>query len=61
MAKGVKKKNVAIGKNIRFSDKGHATLSLFCKKKGYNLGAFCEIASLDKLREESTKLGSNNS
>lgn len=56
MGKTTKKKTVkTIGKNIRFSDNAHTLLVNFCKERGYNLGAFCEIAALNKLREESTK------
>ena len=43
------------GKNIRFSDKAHKLLVNFCKKNGYNLGSFCEIAALDRVKTESTK------
>lgn len=47
----VKKTN---GKNIRFSEKSHKLLSNFCRKKGYMLGTFCEIAALDKMKNEAT-------
>ena len=52
MAKSVKNK-ITKGKNIRFSDKGHKTIVAFCNKNGYNLGAFCEIAAMDKIKSES--------
>ena len=44
------------GKNIRISSKSHALLLAFCKKRGYTLGAFCEIGALDKMKNESTPL-----
>ncbi len=40
------------GKNIRFSSEGHQTLKDYCDKKGYNLGAFCESAALDRMKRE---------
>jgi hypothetical protein len=43
------------GKNIRFSDKAHKLITSFCKRNGYNLGSFCEIAAMDKIKVESTK------
>lgn len=48
-------KKITKGKNIRFSDKAHKLLVNFCKKKGYNLGSFCEIAAMEKIKTESTK------
>lgn len=53
--KPVKESKKIKGKNIRFSDKGHKFISGFCKKNGFNLGAFCEIAAMEKIRIESTK------
>lgn len=40
-------------KNIRFSEESHRQLNIFCDKKGYKLGSFCEIAALDKMKNES--------
>jgi len=55
MAKIVKKDlKKKAGKNIRFSEKSHRLLNVFCEKKGYKLGSFCEIAALDKMKNEST-------
>lgn len=56
--KTVKKKE--IGKNVRISDKSHKLLAVHCKKKGYNLGAFCEIGALDKMRNEATSILATN-
>jgi hypothetical protein len=53
MAKSVKVKTK--GKNIRFTDKGHKLIVNFCNKNGYNLGSFCEIAAMDKIKKESTE------
>lgn len=47
-----KKETKKIGKNVRFSDNGHKLLVAFCKKKGYNIGSFCEIAAMDKIKVE---------
>lgn len=47
-------KKIAKGKNIRFSDKSHKMLSVWCDKKGYKLGSFCEIAALEKMKNESS-------
>lgn len=56
MSKSIKKKVTPTkGKNIRISDKGHQLLSSFCSKNGYNLGAFCELGALAKMREETLK------
>ena len=56
MAKIIKKKIVPKlkGKNIRFSDESHRLLNISCDKKGYKLGSFCEIAALEKMKNEST-------
>lgn len=45
---------IAKGKNIRFSDKSHKLLSAYCRTKGYNLGAFCEIGALDRMKLDAT-------
>lgn len=47
-----KEVKVTKGKNIRFTDKSHSTLVKFCRKKGYHLGAFCELGALEKMRNE---------
>ena len=52
----VKSTTKSKGKNIRFSDKAHKLLVSFCKKNGYNLGSFCEIAAMDKIKIESVKV-----
>lgn len=55
MATGVIKVKVKDkSKNVRISNKSHQLLVNFCKEKGYNLGAFCEIGALDKMRNEVT-------
>ncbi len=41
-----------VGKNVRISNKSHELLSTYCKDKGYNLGAFCEIGALAKMQGE---------
>jgi hypothetical protein len=48
----VKNKVKDKGKNVRISTKSHELLMKFCVKKGYNLGAFCEIGALDKMKNE---------
>ena len=55
MVKSAKKKvsKKSIGKNIRFPEKSYDIVSAFCKINGYNLGGFCSIAALDKVRNES--------
>lgn len=40
------------GKNIRFSDESHKRLSEYCRLKGYNLGAFCEMGALQRMETE---------
>ncbi len=40
------------GKNIRFSDKAHKALASYCKKHGYQLGTYCEISSMERMRNE---------
>lgn len=53
VSRKVKSKKVEIAdKNIRFSGKSHQLLSDFCRKKGYKLGSFCEIAALNKMSGE---------
>lgn len=42
------------GKNITINSKSHELLKNFCKSKGYNLGAFCEIGALAKMQSEVT-------
>lgn len=51
--KGSKPNLIIDGKGIKFSDKGHAVLSKYCKINGYKLGAFCQIAALEKMKIES--------
>jgi len=56
MSKTVKKALLnSKGKNIRFSEGGHKLLVGFCKKNGYNLGSFCEIGAMEKMRLEVLK------
>ncbi len=40
------------GKNVRISDKSHKTLAAYCKKKGYNLGAFCDKGAINQMKTE---------
>ncbi len=52
MVTEIVKKKKLIGKNVRISDKSHKLLAVYCKKKGYNLGAFCEMGALEKMKTE---------
>lgn len=47
-----KEKQVIKGKNIRFSDAAHERLSAYCKKQGYNLGAFCEMGAIQRMEND---------
>lgn len=46
------KKKKDTGKNIRINSKSHKLLAVYCKKNGYALGTFCEIAAIDKMRKQ---------
>jgi hypothetical protein len=50
MAKKQLPKKKYPGTNIRFKDEAHITIKNFCDKNGYNIGAFCEIAALEKIK-----------
>ncbi len=52
--KKVVKKKTYDGINVRFTDKAFKVVKAFCDVKGYKIGAFCEIAALDKVKIEST-------
>ena len=51
-AKEIPNKIAVSGKNVRISKAGHEILQDYCKSRGYTLGAFCEIAALNKMNKE---------
>lgn len=57
-----KKKTIVVvsGKNVRFDAKSYDLLKVYCKEKGYRLGAFCEIGALEKMKSEVLKSVTTN-
>lgn len=49
MAK-IKKAKPEKGKNIRFSEEAHRLLKKFADTNGYNLGSFCQLAAIEKMK-----------
>lgn len=42
------------GTNIRISDTAYKLLKVFTTERGYKLGVFCEMAALERMKNEST-------